>query len=145
MLKPNLNEYQEMATDLATSGFSPHQTEGLVRLLDQVFSRQEAANERIVHELRESQKEFREEFRGDMSELRKEIRADMDGLRGEIRGNMDGLRGEVNGDMSDLRGEFRTDMKGLRTELVEIRRWTIMTLTAVVMLMLGSVLGAVTS
>ena len=101
MLKPNLNEYQEMATDLAKSGFSPQQTEGLVRLLDQVFTRQEAANERIVHELRQSQKEFRK--------------------------------------------EFREDMRDLRTEVVEIRRWTIMTLTAAVLLVVGSLLSVVIS
>ena len=98
-MKPAFDEYRDMVNGLAESGFTPEQAEGLVRLLDQVFTRQEAFHERISQQLAEELADFREEI----ADFRKEI----------------------------------------REEVREIRRWNMMTLTALVLLVLGSLMNAV--
>ena len=110
-----------MVNGLAASGFSPEQTEQLARLFDQAFTRQEAFQERLLQDL----KAFREESRQDLRNVRDDLSADIRDLRSDLR--------DVRSDVRDMRGDIR-----------EVRRWTVMTLTALVLLLLGSILSGVT-
>ena len=84
-MQPSLKEYAEMSEDLKKGGFTDVQSEALVRLISEVFSKIENFFERVRREDKEDRARIQRENKEELERIRREDKEDRERIRREDR------------------------------------------------------------
>ena len=119
--------YRQMVGELSESGFSPSQSEGLVKMFARTFERVRAENkaehERTRGELREELNRYREEDKEERERIRLEDKDERERIRREDREERENLRREDREERLNFRKEIREELQSFRQEDREDRTW----------------------